>query len=50
MKTFNKKELGFLYMVTKEWIDETNKIRTIPTELMETAQTCELKLSVECKQ
>ena len=45
----NKKELGFLYMVTKEWIDKSNKKRTLPTGLIETAQSCELKLSVQCK-
>ena len=44
-----KKELGFLYMVTKEWIDNTNHKRTLPVGLIETAQTVELKLSVECK-
>ena len=49
MKNFTKKELGFLYMITKEWIDKTNKLRTLPTGLIETAQSCELKLFIKCK-
>lgn len=49
MKNFTKKELGFLYMVTKEWLDKTNHKRTLPVGLMETAQNCELKLFIKCK-